>query len=124
MTPSPMGMGHAQMAVYLAGRANRDGLDVVRLSPGFVYGPGGLFKLVFVDQARQNRLRCIGRGANWWSCVHVDDLATAFADSAAIGSDGSRLRGRRRRAAAAPGPDRSDDRRARPTSGRDLRHRP
>lgn len=79
MTPSPMGMGHAQMAVYLAGRENRDGLDVVRLSPGFVYGPGGLFKSAFVDQARQNRLRCIGKGVNWWSCIHVDDLAAAYA---------------------------------------------
>lgn len=32
----------------------------------------------FVDQARRGRLRCIGRGRNWWSCVHVEDLATAY----------------------------------------------
>lgn len=50
----------------------------MRISPGFVYGPGGLFKQAFVDQARSGRLRCIGRGNNWWSTVHVDDLAQAY----------------------------------------------
>jgi nucleoside-diphosphate-sugar epimerase len=78
LTPSPMGVGHARQATYLDGRYRADGLDVVRLSPGFVYGPGGLFASAFVDQARKGRLRCIGRGTNWWSCVHVDDLAAAY----------------------------------------------
>ena len=49
----------------------------MRLSPGFVHGPGGLFASAFVDQARRGRLRCIGAGRNWWSCVHVEDLAAA-----------------------------------------------
>jgi nucleoside-diphosphate-sugar epimerase len=49
------------------------GLDVVRLNPGFVYGHGGLLRSAFVEQARKGRLRCIGNGSNWWSCVHVDD---------------------------------------------------
>ncbi len=78
LTPSPMGVGHARQAAYLDRRHHADGLDVVRLSPGFVYGPGGLFASAFVEQARKGRLRCIGRGRNWWSCVHVDDLATAY----------------------------------------------
>lgn len=78
LTPSPMGVGHARQAAYLDERHRRDGLDVVRLSPGFVYGPGGLFAAAFVDQARRGRLRCIGSGANWWSCVHVEDLAAAY----------------------------------------------
>lgn len=78
LTPSPMGEGHAAQAAYLDRRHAEDGLDVVRLSPGFVYGPGGLFASAFVDQARQGRLRCIGRGRNWWSCIHVDDLAAAY----------------------------------------------
>lgn len=78
LTPSPMGVGHARQAVYLQKRHAEDGLDVVRLSPGFVYGPGGLFASAFVEQARLGRLRCIGRGANWWSAVHVDDLAQAY----------------------------------------------
>ncbi len=78
LTPSPMGQGHARQAEYLHRRHTQDGLDVVRLSPGFVYGPGGLFASAFVDQARQGRLKCIGGGRNWWSCVHVDDLAAAY----------------------------------------------
>ncbi len=77
LTPSPMGVGHARQAVELQ-RRHEQGLDVVRLSPGFVYGPGGLFASAFVQQARAGRLRCIGRGDNWWSCVHVDDLAAAY----------------------------------------------
>ncbi|MBM7806281.1 nucleoside-diphosphate-sugar epimerase [Geodermatophilus bullaregiensis] len=73
-----MGVGHARQAGRLDRRHREQGLDVVRLSPGFVYGPGGLFASAFVEQARAGRLRCIGRGANWWSCVHVEDLAAAY----------------------------------------------
>lgn len=76
--PSPMGVGHARQARHLQVRHDRDGLDVVRLAPGFVYGPGGLFVSAFVEQARRGRLRCIGAGTNWWSCVHVEDLGAAY----------------------------------------------
>jgi nucleoside-diphosphate-sugar epimerase len=55
------------------------GLDVVRLNPGFVYGPGALLRSAFVEQARKGRLRCIGNGPNRWSCVHVDDQGRAYA---------------------------------------------
>ena len=75
LDPSPMGIGHARQAAVLDAMTD---LDAVRVAPGFVYGPGGLFKQAFVDQARAGRLRCLGRGTNWWSCVHVDDLATAY----------------------------------------------
>lgn len=78
LTPSPMGVGHARQAAYLDARHQVEGLDFVRVSPGFVYGPGGLLKSAFVDQARAGRLRCIGNGRNWWSCGHVDDLAEAY----------------------------------------------
>ncbi len=78
LTPSPLGVGHATLAVELDRAHREQGLDVVRISPGFVYGPGGLFRSAFVDQAVRNRLRCIGPGANYWSCVHVDDLAQAY----------------------------------------------
>lgn len=76
-TPSPLGAGHAAEVLALRER-HRAGLDLVVLSPGFVYGPGGLFKASFWDQAVANRLRCIGSGGNYWSCVHRDDLARAF----------------------------------------------
>ncbi len=78
LNPSALGVGHARQARYLDMRYSKDGLDLVRLSPGFVYGPGGLFASAFVQQARRGRLRCLGAGRNWWSCVHVDDLGTAY----------------------------------------------
>ncbi len=53
-------------------------LDVVVVAPGFVLGPGGYFKEALYDQARKNRLRVVGSGKNYWSCIHLDDLATAF----------------------------------------------
>src|SRR6516165_10202200 len=79
LSPSPMGEGHAREAGLLQQLHSERGLDVVRLNPGFVYGPGGLLSSAFVDQARKGRLRCIGTGSNWWSCVHVDDLGRAYA---------------------------------------------
>jgi len=76
--PSPIGAGHAAEVTALR-RLHRDGgLDVVVISPGFVVGPGGLFKTSFYDQVQKKRLRVIGPGANYWSCVQVDDLAAAF----------------------------------------------
>ena len=79
LSPSPMGQGHAREAGLLQQMHSERGLDVIRLNPGFVYGPGGLLRSAFVNQARNGRLRCIGPGANWWSCVHVDDLGVAYA---------------------------------------------
>jgi nucleoside-diphosphate-sugar epimerase len=58
---------------------DKQGLDFVVVSAGFVVGPSGLFKSSFYDQAQQKRLRVIGPGTNFWSCVQVDDLARAFA---------------------------------------------
>ena len=79
LSPSPMGEGHAREAALLQQLHAERGLDVVRLNPVFVYGPGGLLRSAFVDQARTGKLRCIGPGTNWWSCVHVDDLGRAYA---------------------------------------------
>jgi nucleoside-diphosphate-sugar epimerase len=77
--PSPLGQGHASEIVGLRELGHQQGLDFVVMSAGFVIGPGGLFKSSFFDQAKQSRLRVIGPGANYWSCVQVDDLAAAFA---------------------------------------------
>jgi dihydroflavonol-4-reductase len=76
--PSPLGVGHASEIRGLR-TLKAQGLDYVVVSAGFVVGPGGLFKTSFYDQVRQQRLRVIGTGANYWSCVQVDDLAAAFA---------------------------------------------
>jgi nucleoside-diphosphate-sugar epimerase len=77
--PSPLGVGHANEIAALRELAARQGLDYVVVSAGFVVGPGGLFKTSFYDQAKERRLRVIGAGSNYWSCVQVDDLGAAFA---------------------------------------------
>ena len=77
-TPTPIGVGHASEVVTLRELHRRNGLDVVVVSPGFVIGPGGLFKTAFYDQMRKNRLRVIGAGENFWSCIEVDDAAAAY----------------------------------------------
>ena len=89
LTPSPLGEGHSARARELDLAHRERGLDVVRLAPGFVYGPGGLFRTAFVDQAAKGRLRCIGRGANFWSSVHVDDLAAAYVAAVTRAEPGS-----------------------------------
>ena len=85
--PSPLGAAHAQGVGRLRALRSR-GLDYVVLTLGFVYGPGGLFKTVFYDQAARGRLRCIGRGANLWSIVHVQDAAAAYLAAARHGRPG------------------------------------
>jgi nucleoside-diphosphate-sugar epimerase len=77
--PSPLGVGHAAEIRKLRVLRNQAGLDFVVVSAGFVVGPGGLFKTSFYSQVKQKRLRVIGRGTNYWSCVEVNDLAAAFA---------------------------------------------
>ena len=78
LDPSPLGAAHARQVARLRDMRANEGLDVVILHLGFVYGAGGTFKNVFYDQARRGRLRCIGAGANYWSLVHVDDAAAAY----------------------------------------------
>jgi len=78
MTPSPLGVGQARQSRELERRHREEGLDVVQLIPGFVYGPGGVFAAAFVEPARRGQLGCFGHGSNWWSCVHLDDLAAAY----------------------------------------------
>jgi dihydroflavonol-4-reductase len=77
LDPSPLGADHAGQVRRL--RAMRAaGLDAVILHLGFVYGAGGRFKSAFYQQARRGMLRRIGAGANYWSPVHIDDVAAAY----------------------------------------------
>lgn len=80
LEPSPMGVGHARMVTELE-RLQGRGLEAVILTAGFVYGPGGLFKTSFYDLLQAGQLRVFGSGQNYWSVVHVDDLAAAFVAS-------------------------------------------
>ena len=77
-TPSPLGEGHAELSRDLLRRHKQDGLEVIILAPGFVYGPGGLFKTSFYDTLQKGQLRVFGKGENYWSSVHVEDLAQAY----------------------------------------------
>ena len=76
--PSPLGEGHHELAKYLLNLHQQAGLEVVILAPGFVYGPGGLFKISFYDTLQKGQLRVFGKGENYWSPVHVEDLARAY----------------------------------------------
>ncbi|MCX3059907.1 NAD-dependent epimerase/dehydratase family protein [Streptomyces beihaiensis] len=75
--PAPLGTWHAAGVARLRALAGH-GLDYTVLHAGFVYGPGGHFAQAFADPAAASgRVRYPGDGANYWSCVHLDDLAAA-----------------------------------------------
>lgn len=75
--PCLLARGHADMVAELEGDWARRGLRTQIISPGFVYGPGGFLKET-ADMLRAGRYRIIGTGDNYWSLVHVDDLAEAY----------------------------------------------
>ncbi len=77
--PSPLGEGHHAMVEYLMKKHRDHQLKVAVITAGFVYGPGGLFKSSFYDTLKKGQLSVFGQGANYWSPVHVDDLARAYA---------------------------------------------
>ena len=88
LSPSPMGVGHAAMVKKLDEMHNKKGLKVIVLTAGFVYGPGGLFKASFYDTLTKNQLRVFGAGENFWSPVHVRDLARAYVTAVESGAYG------------------------------------
>jgi nucleoside-diphosphate-sugar epimerase len=51
---------------------------VVSMMPGQIYGPGGLFMMMFA-MARKGRGGVIGDGSNRIPRIHVDDCAAAYA---------------------------------------------
>lgn len=77
--PSPLGKAHARVVEELLRLVREEQLRVIILSPGFVYGPGGLFKQSFYDTFQKGQLRIFGKGQNYWSVIHVDDLAATYA---------------------------------------------
>jgi nucleoside-diphosphate-sugar epimerase len=83
--PAPLGAGDADIARELLARHRDDGLDVVLVALGIVYGPEGLFARALLD----SRTRVIGWGGNYLSCVHVDDAARAVAAAVERGAGGT-----------------------------------
>ena len=77
--PSPLGEAHTKVVEELLLLFREQHLHVIILSPGFVYGPGGLFKQSFYDTFQKGQLRIFGKGQNYWSIIHIDDLAAAYA---------------------------------------------
>jgi nucleoside-diphosphate-sugar epimerase len=75
--PCRLAAGHAARVQELARWQREYGLDAISVSPGFIYGPGGMLKLT-VDLLGRRRYRMIGRGDNYWSLVHVDDVAEGY----------------------------------------------
>ena len=75
----PIAEGHEQLAKELLTLHQEKHLRVIIIAPGWVYGPGGLFKQSFYDTQQKGQLRVFGAGKNYWSPIHVDDLAAAYA---------------------------------------------
>jgi nucleoside-diphosphate-sugar epimerase len=76
--PCLLARGHAEMVAELERQQRSDGLDVIFVSPGLVYGAGGMF-VSTLEMVRRGRYRVMGDGANYWSLIHVDDLAALYA---------------------------------------------
>src|SRR5262245_28180208 len=85
--PVRLAAGHAAMVAELRRRHREDGLRARVVTPGFVYGPGGLLASM-VESLRRGRLRLLGDGVNHWSFVHVDDLGELFVRVLERGRDG------------------------------------
>ena len=70
---------HEQMVKELLTLEREQHLRVIIIAPGWVYGAGGLFKRSFYDTQQKGQLHVFGAGKNYWSPIHVDDLAAAYA---------------------------------------------
>lgn len=76
--PCLLARGHAECEAELLAMHRDRGLRVINVSPGFVYGNGGFLRTT-AKMLERGRYRMIGRGDNYWSLVHVDDVGEAFA---------------------------------------------
>jgi nucleoside-diphosphate-sugar epimerase len=76
-TPCLLARGHAEMESELSTLHREKGLRLIVISPGFIYGPGGLMGTMST-LLRAGKYRIIGDGQNYWSVVHVDDVAAAY----------------------------------------------
>ncbi|MHB8240634.1 MAG: NAD-dependent epimerase/dehydratase family protein [Solirubrobacteraceae bacterium] len=66
------------------------GLAGIVIRPSHVYGPGGWYAWELIPRLRQpGRFAVIGRGANLWDVVHVDDVVQALVLAAESGAAGS-----------------------------------
>jgi nucleoside-diphosphate-sugar epimerase len=73
--------GSRRYAELEATATGTPGIEFVALRYGFFYGPGTWFRRDgdMGEQAREQRVPVIGDGQGVWSCVHIEDAATATA---------------------------------------------
>ena len=81
--PSPMGVGHAEMVEHL-NRLHREGqVGHGDLDRRVRLWARGHVESSFVDTLRKKQLRAFG-ASNYWSTIHVDDLAPAPSTPTAV----------------------------------------
>jgi nucleoside-diphosphate-sugar epimerase len=83
--PAPLGAGDADLARRLLALRRERGLDVVLVALGLLYGPGGPLE----HELWNGRVRVVGWGGHYLSCVHVDDAARAIAAALERGAAGT-----------------------------------
>lgn len=83
--PAPLGAGDADLARRLQALRRERGLDVVLVALGLLYGAGGPLE----HELWNGRVRVVGWGGNYLSCVHVDDAARAIAAALERGAAGT-----------------------------------
>jgi nucleoside-diphosphate-sugar epimerase len=83
--PAPLGAGDAAVARGLLELRDREGLDVVLVAVGLLYGPGAPVG----DTIGAPEAPVVGWGGNYLSCVHVDDAARAIAAAVERGASGA-----------------------------------
>lgn len=87
LRPCLLAKGHADMVAELTGLHLDRGLRAMVITPGFVYGAGGFLRET-VELLLRGRYRVIGKGANYWGLVHVEDLAMVYVLALERGSPG------------------------------------
>lgn len=75
--PCLLASGHAEMEAELVALARTQGLRATIISPGFVYGAGGILQTM-ANLIRRGQYRLIGPADNFWSLVHIDDVGEAY----------------------------------------------
>ena len=85
--PCLLASGHAEMEAELVELARTKGLRATIISPGFVYGAGGILETM-AKLIRRGQYRLIGPADNFWSLVHIDDVGEAYPLVLAKGKSG------------------------------------
>lgn len=78
--------GGVEATKHLLAHVEKGNVTGCMIAPGFVYGPGGMFKEM-VAQIKNGKFALPGGGQFYWSPVYLEDLAVAYV--AAVEGKGS-----------------------------------